>query len=389
MNKKNDGEMQYDIVISGTIGGWDCLSTGYVRYLLDQKKDKDVHVAFCSLGDYVRDGLVMNQLFKDHGKVHAHAFGMNASISTIAMLGCSTIDIVKGSFFLIHNTSTLICKYDQKNKEQLDVYIKEITRQRNDLSTFDDVLAQMYAEKTGKSKEACAAQMKKGNWLTAQQAVDFGLVDSIREDDEDEKKAAAISNRFVNLYSNNNHFEEAGIPPLPTTQGQPSLLSVVDSEGNPTPGFLRKAAQGIKNLFLHKDNAENNEQMSKTTVSTLTALAVTLGVDALTLDENGMLCLTEEQARTLNEKFANAPGEPVNEKPGTGAPADHPEEAPTDEIANIRAELEQMKASLAQRDEQIKNLQGSANPGDKSNDHPADGQPAFGASDVANCLKEV
>ena len=61
----------------------------------------------------------MNQLFKDHGKVHAHAFGMNASISTIAMLGCKTIDIVKGSFFLIHNTSMLILKYDQQNKEQL------------------------------------------------------------------------------------------------------------------------------------------------------------------------------------------------------------------------------------------------------------------------------
>ena len=82
------------------IGGWDCLSTGYLRYLLNLNRGKDVHVAFCSLGGYVKDGLEMNQLFKDHGKVHAHAFGMNASISTIAMLGCKTIDIVKGSFFL-------------------------------------------------------------------------------------------------------------------------------------------------------------------------------------------------------------------------------------------------------------------------------------------------
>ena len=51
--------MNYDIIITGTIGGWDCLSTGYVRYLLDQKKNKDVHVAFCSLGGYVMDGLIM------------------------------------------------------------------------------------------------------------------------------------------------------------------------------------------------------------------------------------------------------------------------------------------------------------------------------------------
>lgn len=49
------------------IGGWDCLSTGYLRYLLNLNRGKDVHVAFCSLGGYVKDGLEMNQLFKDHG----------------------------------------------------------------------------------------------------------------------------------------------------------------------------------------------------------------------------------------------------------------------------------------------------------------------------------
>ena len=153
------------------IGGWDCLSTGYLRYLLNLNRGKDVHVAFCSLGGYVKDGLEMNQLFKDHGKVHAHAFGMNASISTIAMLGCKTIDIVKGSFFLIHNTSMLILKYDQQNKEQLDEYIKTVTKQRNDLNTFDDALAQMYADKSGKTKEECAEQAQKLDEALAETSV--------------------------------------------------------------------------------------------------------------------------------------------------------------------------------------------------------------------------
>ena len=200
-----------------------------MRYLLDQKKNKDVHVAFCSLGGYVMDGLIMNQLFKDHGKVHAHAFGMNASISTIAMLGCATIDIVKDSFFLIHNTSTFIMKYSQANKEQLDDYIKDLTQQRNDLNTFDDVLAQMYADKSHKTKEECAKQMKKGNWLTAQEALDFGLVDSIREDKEDEMKAQAFTANFKNAFENNNNmYQEAGIPPLP--QPQQLMGAVADDD---------------------------------------------------------------------------------------------------------------------------------------------------------------
>ena len=78
--------------------------------------------------------------------------------------------------------------------------IKKLQNERAELKTFDDVLAQLYADKTGKTVEECLAQMKKGNWLTAQQAVDFGLVDSMREDKAAEDAADEFSNQFVNLY---------------------------------------------------------------------------------------------------------------------------------------------------------------------------------------------
>ena len=67
--------MEYALVISGTIGcWWNGCSADYVRYTLNKNKDKDVHVGFCSLGGFVKDGLEMYQAFKDHGNVHAHAF---------------------------------------------------------------------------------------------------------------------------------------------------------------------------------------------------------------------------------------------------------------------------------------------------------------------------
>lgn len=126
--------MEYNLVISGTIGSWwSSCSADYVRYVLNQNKGKEVHVGFCSLGGFVKDGLEINQAFRDHGNVHAHAFGMNASIATIAMLGCKSIDIVKGSFFLIHNVSVLIDKYEQSNKEQIDKYIEKLKVQRDSL----------------------------------------------------------------------------------------------------------------------------------------------------------------------------------------------------------------------------------------------------------------
>ena len=378
--------MNYDIIITGTIGGWDCLSTGYVRYLLEQKKNKEVHVAFCSLGGYVMDGLIMNQLFKDHGKVHAHAFGMNASISTIAMLGCATIDIVKDSFFLIHNTSTFIMKYSQANKEQLDDYIKDLTQQRNDLNTFDDVLAQMYADKSHKTKEECAKQMKKGNWLTAQEALDFGLVDSIREDKEDEMKAQAFTANFKNAFENNNNmYQEAGIPPLP--QPQQLMGAVADDNGNPTPTFLQKTLQGIKNL-LHKSNVEdNNIQMSKPTLA-LAAITAALAVDSLPTDDNGQVVLTADQAMRLNELITKPAQDNKNESPAPKADvADKPE--PLEEVAQLRSELAQAKSDLAAKDEQIKNLQKNPSPEDKTNDNPADELPQLTAQAISDSIKDI
>lgn len=378
--------MNYDIIITGTIGGWDCLSTGYVRYLLDQKKNKEVHVAFCSLGGYVMDGLIMNQLFKDHGKVHAHAFGMNASISTIAMLGCATIDIVKDSFFLIHNTSTFIMKYSQANKEQLDDYIKDLTQQRNDLNTFDDVLAQMYADKSHKTKEECAKQMKKGNWLTAQEALDFGLVDSIREDKEDEMKAQAFTANFKNAFENNNNmYQEAGIPPLP--QPQQLMGAVADDNGNPTPTFLQKTLQGIKNL-LHKSNVEdNNIQMSKPTLA-LAAITAALAVDSLPTDDNGQVVLTADQVKKLNELITKPSEDNKNESPAPKTDAAAKPE-PIDEVAQLRNELAQAKSEIATKDEQIKNLQKNPSPEDKTNDNPADELPQLTAQAIANSIKDI
>lgn len=367
--------MEYDLVISGTIGSWwNGCSADYVRYKLAQKKGKDVHVGFCSLGGYVKDGLEINQAFKDHGKVHAHAFGMNASISTIAMLGCATIDIVKGSFFLIHNTSIVIDTYEQKNKEELDAYIKKMIDQKASLATFDDVLAQMYADKTGKTKEECAAQMTKGSWLNAQQAVDFGLVDEIRDEPVAEKAAAEFTSQFMNNYNNN--MKEQGIPPLPK-QEQPSIAAIVDSKGKPTRSFLEMTFEGVKNLF-HKNNVDKNKKdMSKNTFSVLAAL---LAVNAINADDNGKYVFDEDQVKKIEDRLAKLEKDNKDSLEAINAA--------TPAIKKMKDELTKAQSDLAAKDEQIKNLQGA--PGGKTGDNANNtGEAAFTAKDLYDLVKDV
>lgn len=368
-------QMEYDIVINGTIGGWDCLSTGYVKYLLDQKKNKEVHVAFCSLGGYVKDGLVLNQLFKDHGNVHAHAFGMNASISTIAMLGCKSIDIVKGSFFLIHNTSTLVLKYDNQNKEQLDEFIKEMTQQRNNLSTFDDVLAQMYAERSGKTKEECAVQMKKGNWLSAEQALEFGLVDEIRKDENDDR----VTNMYhaqLNAYKYDNQLlTDVGIPPLPKEMTE-------EGKGNPTQSFWQKTLQELKNLLLSNNVDKQNMSDLKTD-----AIEKALGVDSIEV-KNDVISLTAEQAKLLNVKLSNVQ---EDERKDEEKNEDSPESDKTssEQVEDVMKEIENLKKELNAKDEQIENLKKSAGTQDETEENPKNEAPALTASAIFNSVKNV
>lgn len=79
--------------------------------------------------------------------------------------------------------------------------------------------------------------MKKGNWMTAQQAVDFGLVDSIRTDASAEKAANEFNSSFINNYTK--IYKDAGIPPLPSEEDD-KLSLIADDNGNPTQSFCRR-----------------------------------------------------------------------------------------------------------------------------------------------------
>ncbi|MCH4213335.1 MAG: Clp protease ClpP [Prevotella sp.] len=361
--------MEYQIVISGTIGSWwSSCSADYVRYVLNNNKNKEVHVGFCSLGGMVKDGLEMNQAFRDHGNVHAHAFGMNASISTVAMLGCKTIDMVKGSFFLIHNTSTYVGIDDQANKDQIDAYIKSLKDQKENLKTFDDVLASMYAEKTGKSIEECKVQMDKGNWLNADQTLAFGLVDSIRNDSQAEAETDKFNNQFTNLYSTT--FKDSGIPPLPVmSHGDNRLSYVIDQEGNPTQNFLQKTWQGLKSLVHNQHDNTKLKNMTKVFTSVMNLLS---RKDGFTTDEKGNISLSNDQMKQIDDTLH------ANSEAMTKA---------AEAIKKLKDDLEKTKADLKDRDAQITVLKGSA--GDDTHNNPPEVPANVTAQELFNLVSQV
>ena len=161
---------KYDLYLTGTVG-WS-ITAGYVKYVLDNSKGKPVNVAISSLGGYVDTGLQIYELFKNHGEVNVEFLGMSASAATFMAMGAKSIKMAKNALILIHNSAQWVDAWGTKNKEQIDEIIKRLKFQRDQLSTIDDVLAQIYADRNGKSVDEVKQKMKVAAWIKAADAKD-------------------------------------------------------------------------------------------------------------------------------------------------------------------------------------------------------------------------
>jgi len=190
----------YNIDIDGAIGEY-YYSKGYVKYMLGQTKDPLVKVRMSSLGGSLDHGLGIKDRFQEHGNVKVDMYGFNASAATLAALGAKTTEISSSGFYLIHKVMNWIDVYGSKNADELAAIIADLEANKKDNEKMDIVIAQLYAEKTGKPINDLIDLMKVGGWLTAQEALEWGFVDGIIKTNE--------KTNFVNMQDK---FNAMGLP---------------------------------------------------------------------------------------------------------------------------------------------------------------------------------
>lgn len=343
---------KYDLYLTGTVG-WS-ISAGYVKYVLDNSKGKPVTVAISSLGGYVDTGLQIYELFKNHGDVTVEFLGMSASAATFMAMGAKSIKMAKNALILIHNSMNWIDEWGSKNKEQIDECIKRLKFQRDQLSTIDDVLAQIYADRNGKSIEDVKAKMKVAAWIKAADAVEFGIVDEVIDA---EKIEGAASNKITNSIIN-----EMGLPPLPSGFNPES--------GEETPaGVLQKAMELLKGL---KNSFANNQdsKMIKIFASTMALLAIK---DGFQPNEQGDIVLTQDQMKKIDDQLKSQ---------------DDACKAAKTTIDKMKAEIDKLKSSIASKDEEIKNLK--EGPGESGNGgEVVDDQGLNGAAELFKSIENA
>lgn len=175
--------MTYQIDIDGFIGNWE-YSKEYVTRRLNENKGKPVNMRMNSNGGSISHGLSISDRVQEHGDVTVHLMGFNASAATVASLKAKKVCMSANGFYLIHKVMSPVDIWENLNADQLEALIAELISDKAENEKIDQVLAQMYANKTGKTIEEMLALMKIGGWMNAKEAKEWGFVDEIIDSPE-------------------------------------------------------------------------------------------------------------------------------------------------------------------------------------------------------------
>lgn len=323
--------MKYDYYITGTIGvaydwwtGHRGTTANMVKNFLNDHKDQEVTIAVSSLGGYIDDGLTIMEYIKDHGKCNMVIIGMTASAATILCMKAKSVKIARGSMMLIHNSSATYEMWTSANKEQLDNIIKQFQHEREQLDTIDKCLADIYAQKNGKTLEENLSMMSQEKWLSAQDAKDFGLVDSVLDDDDEAVKAKAVKNAYAGIAGASEHY---GLPQFA-------------KEEKPSRSIFRRMKEALKNMSgimndaEHEDNSLTNPIVAMKKI-VLNLICAILDIKDIAVSEKGEATLTEDQLNMLENEL----------------------KAKDDLIANLKAEKKTAEDAKATAEQNLADLQ--------------------------------
>lgn len=139
-----------------------------------------IHLRIDSPGGDVFKARAIATALKQHpATVIAHVDGLAASAATVIAMAADEIEIVDGGFMMIHSALSFFDILGYFNAADLDVLMEDMRKERELLAKVDASIANDYAKRTGKDAEEVLAAMKAETWFTAQEAVDYGLANSV------------------------------------------------------------------------------------------------------------------------------------------------------------------------------------------------------------------
>jgi ATP-dependent Clp protease protease subunit len=154
-----------DCIGSGT------LSSSYVQYQLEAAAGQDVEVHISSVGGSAFDAIAIYDLLKKYpGNVTTYIDALAASAASVVAMGGKTVVMSKYALLMIHKP--MVGTGGNADELLKDVQMLNIVQSR---------LAQIYIDKTGLDGLTVNSLINAVTWLSADQALDLGFIDTIED----------------------------------------------------------------------------------------------------------------------------------------------------------------------------------------------------------------
>ena len=195
IEQTNQGERSYDIYsrllaeriifLVGEVNDAMAASiTAQLLYLEAMDTEKDIQIYINSPGGSVSAGLAIYDTMQYiKCDVSTNCIGLAASMGSFLLAGGT-----KGKRFALPNAEVMIHQVlggAQGQATDVEITTKHLLKTKEKLN-------RMLAENTGKDYEVICAATERDNWMSAQEAMEFGIIDKVRtnreKEDEDSKK---------------------------------------------------------------------------------------------------------------------------------------------------------------------------------------------------------
>lgn len=314
--------------------GIDCISARQVHDFLNEAAGEDVTFNLNSVGGYVYEGIEIYTLLKEYsGHVTVNVTGLAASIASVIMLGGDVVNISNAGQIMIHNPSTIAVG----SKEDLE-------RGINSLDVTERMIANLYANKSNLSQEEFQKLMKKETRLTADEALEIGLVDNIKylKSEDDLKLVDSYHDTMVALAD----FKKI-------------TDSKIKTEDIMAKSFIDKLKNALREAddITNKADVTSNDEIVETEEAEETETVVASdAVESTDESEEVETVETEEQSEAA-ENIEDVNAELVESL-----------EKATTKIEDLTNENESLQKALAEKDTQIDKLQNSKSELEKNMD---------------------
>jgi len=167
---KNKSSEVSDIYLFNDIGTFGITAQSFIDEIKEYE-DRELNIHINSLGGEVFEGMAIYSIIQRRtSKTTVYIEGIAASIASVIALAADEVIMSENSLLMIHNA------WGGTQGEA-----KDMRKQAEILEKITNEIAEVYVKKTKIPYNEIVEMMDEETWLTAQEAVALGFVDSISE----------------------------------------------------------------------------------------------------------------------------------------------------------------------------------------------------------------